>query len=86
MSVSLEPQSIIEFGNNLIFDTFIFNKYSNTGKYSKDDTICYINNDINELEHNIAKINNLSYKTQLKNRTNYYHILIQNIDTFYNKI
>ena len=86
MSVSLESQPMIVFGNNTKFDELTFNKYSNTGKYSKDDTICYINNDINELEHNIAKINNPSYKTQLKDRTNYYHILIQNIDTFYDKI
>ena len=85
MSVSLEPQSIIKFGNNPVFDEFIFNKYSNNGTRSKDNTICYINNDINYLEHDMAKINNSSYRTQLRYRIEYYNEFIKNISSFTTK-
>ena len=86
MSVCLEQQQMIKFGNNSVFDTFMFNKFSKNGEYDKDNTICYINNDINDLEHEISKINNQTYKIQLGNRIKYYNKLIRNISTFMKKI
>ena len=83
MSVSVEPQPMIKFGNNPVFDKLIFNKFSNNGSRSKDNTICYINNDINYLEHDIGKINNSSYKTQVRYRIKYYNEFIKKIDVFY---
>ena len=85
MSISTEPQPMIKFGNNSVFDKLIFNKFSNNGTRSKDNTICYINNDINDLEHDIAKINNSSYKTQVRYRIEYYNEFIKNICSFTTK-
>jgi hypothetical protein len=86
IGVFLEQQQMIKFGNNSVFDTFMFNKFSKNGTCFKDNTICYINNDITDLEYHISKINNYTYKTQLRYRIKYYNELIKNINTFYDKM